>query len=106
MSYSISNIAQIINGKAQLPFPDFRIKYLSIDSRRIIDTEATLFFAITGPRNDGHNHITELINEGIKCFVVNHIPPIISDEDINFIVVNDTVKALQKLCAHHRQNFP
>ena len=105
MSYSISNIAQIINGKTQLPFPDFRIKHLSIDSRRIIETEATLFFAITGPRNDGHNHIAELINEGIKCFVVNHIPSTISSEGINFIVVDDTVKALQKLCAHHRQTF-
>lgn len=48
MSYSISNIAQIINGKAQLPFSDFRIKHLSIDSRRIIDTEATLFLLSRG----------------------------------------------------------
>ncbi|MFM9946259.1 MAG: bifunctional UDP-N-acetylmuramoyl-tripeptide:D-alanyl-D-alanine ligase/alanine racemase [Bacteroidia bacterium] len=105
MSYSISAIAQIVDGNAQLSNPNFQIKYLSIDSRRIVDTSATLFFAISGPRNDGHNHISELINEGIKCFVVNHIPPNISEKEINFIVVEDTVKALQKLCSHHRQTF-
>ncbi len=105
MSYSISSIAQIIKGKAQLPFPDFQIKHLSIDSRRIVDTEATLFFAITGPRNDGHNHIAELISQGIKSFVVSDIPSNILSFGINFIIVNDTIKALQKLCAHHRQTF-
>lgn len=105
MSYSISAIASILNGNADLPNPDFQIKHISIDSRRIIDTSATVFFAITGPRNDGHNHISELIEEGIKCFVVNHIPDNISTRDVNFIVVNDTLKALQTLCAHHRKTF-
>ena len=105
MSYSISAIATIVNGNAQLPLPDFKIEHISIDSRRIIDTSATLFFAISGPRNDGHNHISELINEGIKCFVVDHIPPNLSENDTNFIIVNDTIIALQKLCAHHRQTF-
>ena len=105
MSYSISAIANIINGNAQLSHPDFQINNISIDSRRIIDTSATLFFAISGPRNDGHNHISELIDEGIKCFVVNHVPENISTNEINFIVVNDTLKALQKLCAYHRQTF-
>ena len=105
MSYSISAIATIVNGNAQLPLPDFKIEHISIDSRRIINTSATVFFAISGPRNDGHNHISELINEGIKCFVVDHIPPNLSENDTNFIIVNDTIIALQKLCAHHRQTF-
>ncbi len=105
MTYRISAIANILNGNANLSNPDFQIKHLSIDSRRIIEPEATLFFAIAGPRNDGHNHISELINEGIKCFVVNHIPGNIFREGINFIIVDDTINALQKLCAHHRQLF-
>ncbi len=105
MTYSISKIAQIINGDAQLSNGDQTIKTLSIDSRRIIDPSTTLFFAISGPRNDGHRYIDDLIKKGIRSFVVNHIPKDIALDDLNFIVVEDSVLALQNLVAFHRQSF-
>jgi len=105
MGYTISKIAELLDVTSSLTNPAYIIENISIDSRRIIDTSATLFFAISGPRNDGHTHIHELVDKGIKCFVVNHIPTSLKDSSINFLVVNDTVQALQKLCAYHRSTF-
>jgi alanine racemase len=105
MGYTISKIAELLDVSSTLANSEYPIENISIDSRRIIDTAAALFFAISGPRNDGHLFIQELIDQGIKCFVVNHIPASINDNSINFLVVKDTVEALQKLCAYHRSTF-
>lgn len=105
MSYSISKIAEIIGGNALIKQPDHLIDTLSIDSRRVIDLSSTLFFAIAGQRNDGHDFLTELQQEGLTCFVVQHIPHNFNTESANIIVVEDTVQALQDLCAYHRQCF-
>ena len=90
MGYTISKIAELLDVSSTLANSEYPIENISIDSRRIIDTAATLFFAISGPRNDGHLFIQELIDQGIKCFVVNHIPASINDDSINFLVVKDT----------------
>jgi alanine racemase len=105
MSYTISQIAEIIGGEANITEPKHIIDTLSIDSRRIIDLSSTLFFAISGPRNDGHAYLTELQHLGLNCFVVEHVPANFPKDLVNYIVVEDTVAALQKLCAYHRQCF-
>lgn len=105
MSYSIVKIAEIIGGNALINQPEYLIDTLSIDSRRVIDLSSTLFFAISGPRNDGHDYLNELQQEGLQCFVVQHIPHNFNTESLNIIVVKDTVQALQDLCAYHRESF-
>ena len=105
MSYSISKIVQLINGNAHLSVSEQNVNNISIDSRRIIDTSSTLFFAISGPRNDGHKYINDLIKRGIHSFVVQHIPIGIELDGLNFIVVEDTLVSLHKLVAHHRKSF-
>lgn len=105
MSYRIEQIAAIIGGKALIRQPNKVVTHLSIDSRRVIHPDSTLFFAISGTRNDGHLYIQSLKEEGLTCFVVQQIPKHLEDLPINFIVVPDTVKALQDLCAHHRKTF-
>lgn len=73
------------------------ITSLLTDSRSMIDPEGTLFFAIPTSGNDGHKYIPELYRRGVRNFVVNHIPESLSDkQDINWLIVDDTVKALQK----------
>jgi alanine racemase len=105
MSYSISNIAKIVNGNAHLSNPNYLIDNLCIDSRRVIEPSTNLFFAISGPRNDGHHYLMALINLGVKCFVVNQVPENINSTGLNFIMVEDTTQALQNLCSFHRDQF-
>ena len=71
------------------------IDAISIDSRSLQNGENTLFFAISGPNNDGHTYIEELIDKGVKHFVVTHIPASVNGK-ANFLVVENTLEALQK----------
>lgn len=63
-----------------------------------------MFFAISGPNNDGHTYINELIDKGVRHFVVTHIPEIAAGK-ANFLVVENTLEALQKLAAYYRSLF-
>ena len=63
-----------------------------------------MFFAISGPNNDGHTYINELIDKGVRHFVVTHIPQTVSGK-ANFLVVENTLDALQKFAAYYRSLF-
>ncbi len=80
------------------------IDTISIDSRSLQNGENTLFFAISGPNNDGHSYIEELISKGVKHFVVTHIPKTVT-EKANFLVVENTLEALQKFASYYRSLF-
>jgi alanine racemase len=80
------------------------IDTISIDSRSLQNGENTLFFAISGPNNDGHSYIEELIGKGVKHFVVTHIPASVN-ERANFLVVENTLEALQKFASYYRSLF-
>ncbi|HAF29741.1 MAG TPA: bifunctional UDP-N-acetylmuramoyl-tripeptide:D-alanyl-D-alanine ligase/alanine racemase [Bacteroidales bacterium] len=105
MIYSVSNISGIINAKL-IGKEDSEIEYLSIDSRNLISSSNTLFFAIRGERNDGHQFIEDLYNKGVQNFVVEHLPEnYFSFPKANFLVVKNSLEALQALTAHHRKRF-
>ncbi len=105
MQYEISEINNILKGTLTKSV-DYKIRYLLIDSRTLIAPEETLFFAITGKRNNGHNFIETLYNSRVRNFVVSELPKNINDfVDANFILVEDTSKALQELSIHHRLRF-
>lgn len=80
------------------------IDSISIDSRSLQNGENTMFFAISGPNNDGHTYINELIDKGVRHFVVTHIPETAAGK-ANFLVVENTLDALQKLAAYYRSLF-
>ena len=114
--YTIKQIASIIGGQIIGNQSDtIIVKDILFDSRLLIDAENTLFFALYSGRNDGHKYITELYEKGVKSFVVsrnfienyvgaNNDSPV-QYPDASYIVVDDTLSALQKLAAYHRAQF-
>ncbi len=105
MEYNISEIANIL-GVNDLKRPGLPIAQLLTDSRDLTYPLETLFFAITTSTGDGHRYISELYSKGVRNFVVSHIPPEAEHlDDANFIVVDDTVAALQTIVARHRAKF-
>jgi alanine racemase len=80
------------------------IDYISIDSRSLQNDENTLFFALSGPNHDGHQYIEELIIKGTQYFVVTRIPEDVKEKG-NFLVVENTLEALQKFAAFYRSQF-
>lgn len=103
MNYSILEIAEILGAETGR-LSDAAVDTLLTDSRTLTYPERSLFFAIRTDSNDGHRYIHSLLEKGVRNFVVDHIPDGISD-DANFIVVDSTVDALQRLAAYHRHRF-
>ena len=62
-----------------------------------------MFFALSGERDDGHGYVDELYLKGVRVFVVNNSFTI--KNDATYIVVDDTLAALQRLAAFHRGQF-
>ena len=108
MTYTLENIASIIGGKiVDDNYKSVVIKDLLFDSRLLANPEGTLFFSLKSNRNDGSKYIEELYNKGVRCFVVEDNVLKTTDYKcgVSFIIVEDTLKALQKLTAYHRNNF-
>jgi alanine racemase len=105
--YRIHQLPAIIKVlKVSLSKPNAEFSELGYDSRKIGMPQQTLFFAIKTQRADGHKFIPELIEKGVRNFVVCRNETFsISTKDCNFIFVEDTVSALQALAAFHRQQF-
>ena len=102
--YSINEVAEIVNGQLVGMVTDMKISDLLIDSRHLMDPRLALFFALTSARNDGHKYIKDLYDRGVRAFVVKR-PLQEQCPEATFIVVTDTLKALQTLAAYHRQQF-
>lgn len=107
MYYFAKDIARILGGTLNgNGSPDAVIKHLLIDSRSISSPETSLFFALKSERNDGHKFIGEAYKKRIRNFVVSELPKDISQlAEANFILVKDTLAALQHLSANHRKKF-
>ena len=105
---SISQISSVVDGKLRSDEngSDIFISSISIDSRTIFDPAASVFFALKSERNDGHHYIPDLIHLGVRVFVVSdYLDEYQNYTNCSFIVVADTLKALQKLAAWHRSQF-
>ncbi|MBS1748389.1 MAG: bifunctional UDP-N-acetylmuramoyl-tripeptide:D-alanyl-D-alanine ligase/alanine racemase [Bacteroidetes bacterium] len=104
-AYTISQIAQIIQGKLKENVVGCHIEYLLTDSRKLVESSTSLFFALDGLRRSGNKYIEELYHRGVRNFVVSisFNPSLFADA--NFIQVSDVLIALQKLTAYHRARF-
>lgn len=107
MYYFAKDIARILNGTLHgNGNQDAAIKQLLIDSRSITSPESSLFFALKSERNDGHKFIADAYKKRVRNFVVSGLPsPLESFPEANFILVKDTLSALQHLAANHRKKF-
>ena len=103
MTLSIDNIEKTLHA-TKFGDGNATIDNVSIDSRSLQNNEKTLFFALVGPNNDAHIYISSLIEKGVQNFVVTHIPEGLSNKAV-FLVVENTLDALQQYAAHHRSLF-
>ena len=89
---------------------DLDIRHLLTDSRQLgAEPEATLFFALKTDKNDGAKYIPQLIERGVKVFVVSEsgIKNRISDSGTQsiFLIVDSPLAALQRLAAYKRSLY-
>ena len=102
--YTINDITAVI--APQCSFENNTvIEHLIIDSRKVYFPQTSLFFALKGPQQDGHNYISDLYKKGLRNFVVSESPGNSLYPLANFITVQETLEALQALTAYHRKQF-
>lgn len=112
MVYNLSQISHILGcplrgNRLATANTQPQVSLLLTDSRSLTFADQTLFFAIKTQKGDGHRYIPQLYNLGVRAFVVSE-----SNEEFRntcpegwFLVVPDTLHALQKLAAAHRKQF-
>ncbi len=102
--YTINEVAGIVSGALTINSIHTQISDIATDSRKLNSPHTSLFFALVTNRNDGHKYIEDLIRQGVQNFCVVNVPEVLLNK-ANFIKVDDTLAALQKLTAYHRQKF-
>jgi alanine racemase len=103
MPYSIEKITQYIEAK-RIGENNTTINWLLTDSRSLSFPKHTLFFALKGERDDGHNYVDELYGQGVRNFVVSRLPKTTVPVDANYLIVDHPLRALQQLAKLHRNN--
>lgn len=105
MAYSIDHIAAIVQAVTASYHSTGLIEHLVTDSRKVIFPARSLFFALSSSLRDGHVYIPDLYEQGVRNFCVQEGFDTGSYHKANFVVVKDTLRALQQLAAYHRSQF-
>ena len=103
MNLSVREIKSILKAEGTINSANI-IDTISIDSRSMQNKENTLFFALSGPNYDAHQFIPDLIERGVQNFVVSQMPNG-NFPDTNFLLVSNTLQALQQLAIYYRSTF-
>ncbi|RKR09893.1 UDP-N-acetylmuramoyl-tripeptide--D-alanyl-D-alanine ligase [Flavobacterium sp. 90] len=104
MSINLKSLIPVLNAKWIGSDTDIFVDHISIDSRSLQNGSQTLFFALSGVNNDAHLYIPELIEKGVQNFVVQYIPEN-SAGKANFLLVENSLDALQKFASYYRDLF-
>lgn len=127
MSYTIESITKCV-GARRVGERKATIDWLLTDSRSLCFPEETLFFALSTKRNNGARYIPDLYDRGVRNFVITKEDfkaidngQLIMDNSmqrdgargiddcqsslVNYLIVPNVLKALQKLAEMHREKF-
>ena len=105
-SYTIEQLANFCNAQFIGISSDEVIHQILIESRKAKYFSHHLFIAIKGIRNDGHQFIDELYKKGFRNFLISDAEFETSNYPLaNFLLVNDSLMAFQKIAQGHRLQF-
>lgn len=110
--YNLSQISKILScplhGNRQATAnTQPQVSILLTDSRSLTFAGQTLFFALVTAKGDGHKYLPDLYRKGVRAFVVSQAPEEFRNTcpEAWFLIVTDTLQALQQLASWHRQQF-
>lgn len=104
MGINLKSLIPVLNAEWIGSDTDIFVDHISIDSRSLQNGSETLFIALSGVNNDAHLYVLELIEKGVQNFVVQYIPENCAGK-ANFLIVKNTLNALQALAAYYRNLF-
>ncbi len=101
---SLIQIAEWVDGALIQGVPAQEVRRVITDSRQV--GEGDLFVALRGERHDAHRFLGEVVAAGASALLVSALPAETESYSGGIIRVKDTLRALQDLAYHHRQNSP
>ena len=98
-------IAQILTKHLQKEVPaELDCVGVETDSRK--PSTGGLFVALAGDRFDGHDYVTQMLDQGAAAALVHKFLPDYEKHTDKLIVVDDTLKGLQMLAQGHLLRMP
>jgi UDP-N-acetylmuramoyl-tripeptide--D-alanyl-D-alanine ligase len=101
-----AEVAGILGGDLVDGDPTNSCDRVTIDSREA--GPGVCFFAIVGPRDDGHRYLPQSIAAGARILVIQRreaLPHLDNPTAATIVVVEDTTAALQRLAVHVRRTI-
>lgn len=102
MKYTLNQIALLCGGR--LIGEDRTVEEVTVDSRNYTYGERSMMAAIKGRNHDGHDFIDAAYAHGVRAFLISHELKNIY-QDAGYVLVDDTLEALQRLAADYRMCF-
>ena len=103
MKYLLSDIARMCGGV--LHGGDIEVRGVTADSRSCAYGGDVLFAAMRGANRDSHDYVGEMYDRGVRAFMVERIERQMPRDGAGYVVVDNSVEALQLLAAAHRAAF-
>ena len=104
LNFSPAAIISLLGPKRILGVFETHIQYLSIDTRSYTQESNACFIALKGPFRNGVDFTEEAYRKNIRIFIVGEEPKIVHTEAC-YLVVDDTLLALQCIAKAHRDKF-
>ncbi|MFN3403323.1 MAG: bifunctional UDP-N-acetylmuramoyl-tripeptide:D-alanyl-D-alanine ligase/alanine racemase [Cytophagaceae bacterium] len=98
-------VKEVVKGTTLQFSRNLPVEYLLTDSRKVINPQNSLFFAIKGARHDGHRFIEELYQRGVRQFIVESDIRSENFPDSNILKVSSSIGALHQIAKAHRNKF-
>jgi alanine racemase len=101
----VSTLLSILDGAPLKDNFEADISHIAIDSRQIFHPSKTLFVALKGAKAEGSEYVPQLIDLGVRVFIVHQSYIKTHFQEVLFIKVADTRLALQKIAKYERKLF-
>ena len=98
----LSELLKGVTYKSRVGSGSVEVVGLSYDSRNV--GVGYCFFAVAGTAVDGHDFIAKAIEGGAKSIVCQYIPEEVADQDVTFVVVEDTNTAMGIIASNFYEN--
>ncbi|MBX2895362.1 MAG: bifunctional UDP-N-acetylmuramoyl-tripeptide:D-alanyl-D-alanine ligase/alanine racemase [Cyclobacteriaceae bacterium] len=102
---TFSHLEKICGGQLLTLHRDKPVTDLVTDSRKVVLTEGSIFFAMQGERHNAHLFVKHLHEQGLRQFVVEQPVDINTFPEANILLVGSSLQALQALVKYHRSQF-
>lgn len=103
MRYKLSFIAQVCGGEHV--GCDVEVRDVVTDSRSCAFGEGAMFVAMKGANHNSHNFIDDMYGCGVRAFMVERGADYTCQESAGYVIVKNSLQALQALAAYHRSQF-